>query len=99
MGEDLDEASRMLDNAGERLYVLENELECKDDEIERLRAEIAKLRAANISLREWISEAINELGDPCDASDFNNSETEALLVTMRNAIGKLKSALAEQGKE
>ena len=84
MGEDLDEASRMLDNAGERLYVLENELECKDDEIERLRAENAKLRAAAINL--------------IAAIDAMHAGGETFTGRVSIAVSDMRAALAERDK-
>lgn|SRR5512139_1391910 len=51
----------------------------------------AQVEAAE--LREWIYEAINELSDPCDACDYDGSEEKALVATINNAIGKLRTAL------
>lgn len=44
-------------------------------------------------LRSWIYEAINSLCDPQDASDHDGDHVAALLATMDEAVGKLRSGL------
>lgn len=46
-------------------------------------------------LRSWMYEAINSLGDPQDACDHDDSEVAALRATIDEAIGKLRTGLAD----
>lgn len=54
------------------------------------------LTAENERLKMWIYEALNSLGDPQDACDHDDSKEAALLATIDEAIGKLRTCLNQQ---
>lgn len=61
--------------------------ECLIAEIERMDAEIERLNEA-------ISEAVNQLSDPCDACDFSSKE-EALIATIKAGLRVLTASEAK----
>jgi hypothetical protein len=50
----------------------------------------ASIPSSSGTARDILSEIVNTLADPCDASDFNDDESAALRQTIKDALGGLK---------
>lgn len=61
-----------------------------EQEIARLEAKLAQA----VEARQWLSEAVNSLGDPCDACDFGDDDAAALESTIGDALSHLEKAAA-----